>query len=274
MKNYRHKLFPYAYNILGSSEDAEDVIQDILIKYLSIEKNHIENEVGYLIKAVINQSINIKKRNQKIIANKMWLPEPITTELTDNNINREDIISYSILVLLEELTAKERAVFILKNAFEYSHKEISLIINSTIENSRKLLSRATKKIAKSKLETNKYISKSLINDYIQVIKSEDVLKLEKMLSKEISLQADGGKNIKVVREITTGKIATSELLLYVFNTYQKSLSIKISEINHQPALLFYDSNTLTNCQVFEFEGSEIKKIFSIIDPIKLRALSL
>ncbi|WP_411030152.1 sigma factor-like helix-turn-helix DNA-binding protein [Spongiimicrobium sp. 3-5] len=274
MKNYHNKLFPYAYNILGSSEDAKDAIQDVLMKYLSIEKGHIKNETGYLIKAVTNQSINIKKRNQKIIANRMWLPEPISTEIADSNINGEEIISYSMLVLLEKLTAKERAVFILKNAFEYSHEEISLVIDSTIENSRKLLSRATKKISNSSIDTNQNTPTSFIKNYVHAIQNGDVSKLEKMLSEEISLHADGGKNIKVVRELTVGKAATLDLLFFVFKTHQKSLSVKISKINHQPALLFYKAKILINCQVFELEGNKIKNIFSIIDPNKLKSLSL
>ncbi len=64
MKNYHDKLFPYAYNILGSSEDAKDAIQDILIKYLAIDKKNIENEIGYLIRSVINHSINLKKEKK------------------------------------------------------------------------------------------------------------------------------------------------------------------------------------------------------------------
>ena len=91
MKNYHDILFPYAYNILGSSEDAKDVIQDILIKYLSIDNDHIENEIGYLTKSVINQSINVKKKKKAISTDSIWLPEPISTERADKNINTEEM---------------------------------------------------------------------------------------------------------------------------------------------------------------------------------------
>jgi len=153
LKNYQNKLFPYAYNITGSSEDAKDAIQDVLIKHFSSKNKNIENETGYLIRAVVNQSINIKKRRDKINLDKIWLPEPISTEKADDNINREEIISYSILVLLEKLTPKERAVFILKKAFDYSHKDIAETVDLTTENSRKLLNRAKTKLALSRIET-------------------------------------------------------------------------------------------------------------------------
>lgn len=277
MKNYQKVLFPYAYNILGSVEDAKDAVQDVLTKHVSVEKKHFENELGYLIKSVINQSINIKNRKNKITSYKIWLPEPISTEKTDDNISREEIISYSMLVLLENLTPKERAVYILKIAFNYSHKDIADVISLTIENSRKLLSRAKVKLSNHTMEStvrHTSDSSSYMNNYIQTIKNGDVGRLEKMLSEDILLYADGGENIKVVRELTIGKKAVLDLLFYVFNTHQKSLSAKTTEINHQPALFFYKGNTLINCQVFDLEGNKARRIFSVIDPNKIKSLSL
>ncbi|NMH86444.1 sigma-70 family RNA polymerase sigma factor [Flavivirga algicola] len=277
MKNFQNTLFPYAYNILGSIDDAKDAIQDVLIKYLSTKKHHIKNEMGYLIKSVINQSINIKKRNNKTTVNSIWLPEPLSTEKTDDNIDRDEIISYSMLVLLEKLTPQERAVFILKEAFDYSHKDIAETIGLTVENSRKLLSRGKTKLVNYKATSysnDLFPSASYMENYIQTIKNGDVKRLEAMLSKDISLHADGGENIKVVRELTTGKSASLKLLFYVFKTYLELLSIKTTQINHQPALLFYNEDTLINCQVFDFENHKIKSIFSIVDPNKLKSLSL
>jgi RNA polymerase sigma-70 factor (ECF subfamily) len=276
LKNYHDILFPFAYNILGSSEDAKDTIQDILIKYLIIDKKHIENEIGYLIKSVINQSINVKKKKNKTTNNNVWLPEPISTENTDDIIHKSEILSYSILTLLEKLTAKERAVFILKEAFEYSHKEIAQTIGFTIENSRKLLSRAKTKLNTSKTKNNNSQKNEIqkLKQYIETIQNGDITALEKLLSKEIQLAADGGKDIKVVRELTTGITSTSKLLLYVYRAFLTGLNTKITFVNHQPAILFYLKNVLTNCQIFEIEKNEIKNIYSIVDPNKLKSISL
>ncbi|RKR07866.1 RNA polymerase ECF family sigma subunit [Maribacter vaceletii] len=276
MKNYSDILFPYAYNILGSSEDAKDTIQDILMKYLLIDKKHIENEIGYLIKSVINQSINVKKKKDKTTTNTIWLPEPISTENADDKINNEEILSYSMLTLLEKLTPKERAVFILKEAFDYSHKEIAETIDFTIENSRKILSRAKIKLNNYKTINNK-IQKNetiLLKPYIEAIQNGDITTIEKLLSKDILLAADGGKNIKVVKEQTTGITNTSKLLLYVYRAFLTGLKTKFSYINHQPAILFYKNGVLYNCQVFEFKNTKINGIYSIVDPDKLKSLSI
>lgn len=275
--NYQKKLFPYAYNILGSADDAKDAIQDVITKYISTSKHGIENEIGYLIKAVINQSINIKKRNQKVNKNTMWLPEPIATEKTDTEIQRSEIISYSILVLLENLKPKERAVFILKEAFDYSHQEIADTLSFSIENSRKLLSRAKKSL--DGIDINSYSSSSVVStdflqNYIGIIKEGNVNALEKILSEDILVKTDGGGKIAIVNELVVGIKETIDLMLHVFNTYQKSLVIISSRVNHhQPALFFYDNDKLVNCQVFELEKdySKIRSIYSIVDPTKLKS---
>jgi RNA polymerase sigma-70 factor (ECF subfamily) len=272
LDDYQQKLFPYAYNILGSSEDAKDVVQDIIVKHITVETTNIENPFAYMVKAVINRSINLKKRKQKIRENETWLPEPVSTEKADTNINRDEIISYSLLVMLEKLSPRERAVFMLKEGFDYSHKEIAAFIDSSIENSRKILSRA-----KARLEKEREIPKqtesvnilTYLGDYIQVIKTGDISGLEQLLSKDILLMADGGEKVNVVKELTIGKEATLDLLFYVFKTYLKHLRVRMLEINHQAALLFYKKEKLISCQIFELEDGLIQRIFVVVDPDKL-----
>lgn len=272
--NYQSTLFPYAYNILGSADDAKDAIQDVITKYISTSKQGIENEIGYLIKGVINQSINIKKRNQKVNKNTMWLPEPIATEKADTEIQRAEIISYSMLVLLENLKPKERAVFILKEAFDYSHQEIADALSFSIENSRKLLSRAKKSLdgVDINLHTSSSVKTDFLQNYIDIIKEGNVNALEKILSEDILVKTDGGGKVAIVSELVVGIKATINLMLHVYNTYQKSFVIVSSKVNHQPALLFYNNEKLVNCQIFELEKdySKIKSIYSIVDPIKLK----
>lgn len=278
MENYQDKLFPFAYNIVGSVEDAKDIVQDVIIKHYASDVSGIDNEMGYLVKSVINHAINTKKRNQKIVADRLWLPEPMATDRSDADINREEIISYSILVMLEKLSARERAVFILKEAFDYSHSEIGNVLDITTQNARKLLSRSKKKMLAEEYQgtpSNHIQPPTYLKKYIKAIKNGDVKSLEKMLSEEITLTADGGGQIKVVRELTEGRKLSLKILFYVFQTYQELQTIKMVEVNHQPALLFYDDETLTNCQVFELDENQsmVKKIYSVLDPDKLKFLS-
>ena len=276
MKDYQDTLFPYAYNILGSVEDAKDAIQEILIRYHAKQKDHIENDMGYLVKAVINESINIKKKRQRRYSDSIWLPEPVATEVSDGSVDSSEIISYSLLVLLEKLSTRERAVFILKEAFDYAHKEIAEVLGLTVENSRKLLSRAKTKLGNSTDTVPRnasMVSKEYMGKYINSIRNGDIKTLEKMLSTEITLMADGGEEIKVVRELTQGIKNVLKLLFFVFKTYQKEQTIEVSQINHQPALLFFENGVLVNCQVFQIEENRIVQIHTQLDSNKLKPLT-
>lgn len=276
LNNYQSKLFPYAYNILGDSDDAHDAIQDVVLKYTSLNKEVLDNELNYLIKGVINQSINIKKRNKKNVGDTVWLPEPIATEKADANIKKSEIISYSMLVLLEYLNPKERAVFILKEAFDYAHEEIADTLSISVESSRKLLSRAKNelKLKSTNFDMVKrpFAASSVLQRYIQIIKDGDVKALEKVLANDIDVRTDGGGKIKIVSPFTAGFDAVAQLMMYVFENYQKTAFIKFTEVNHQPAFLFMHNGEVVNCQVFELDANQaqISHIYSIVDPDKLK----
>jgi len=113
----------------------------------------------------------------------------------------------------------------------------------------------------------------MLEQYINAIQTGDTRHLEKMLSKDISVMVDGG-NISIVAERLTGVDDTIKLMTYVYREYQQNAEIKITTINHQPALLFYHNGIVTNCQVFatRAETGTITGIYSIVDPNKLKNL--
>lgn len=276
LKDYQKMLFPYAYNILASAEDARDAVQDVMTSFLSTDTAGVENVKGYLVRSVINQSINLKKRRRSISPDQVWLPEPVATERTDDNLHRTDTISYSMLVLLERLNARERAVFILKEAYDYSHQDIAGILSCSVDNSRQLLSRAKSKLGNISKPYDRYPSKKqhdYFTRYIQAIRSSNVQELESLLAKEVTMETDGGR-LKIVSAFTKGIGPVAGLLDYVFRQYQKDYTVSLAEVGQQPALLFRDGNKLTNCMVFDVDREGlIRRIYSVVDPEKLHSIS-
>lgn len=278
MKDYQHLLFPYAYNILGTAEDAKDAIQDVLYKFLAAGKEGIEDPKNYLIRSVINQSINIKNKRKKLQLGDMWLPEPVDTEEADTNINLSEIVSYSLLILLEQLNAKERAVFILKEAFAYSHEEIADTLAVTVDHSRKLLSRAKQKIDQVQTPVTapkkEAVTPAVLEKFMHAIRGRDTKTLENLLAEDIAFYADGGSTIKVFAKTCTGVQEVADLLIFVYHKYDTGLTVTTGEINHQPALLFYHGNELKICQVFgiEPESNKIFQVSNVLDPEKLKSI--
>lgn len=272
-------LFPYAYNILGTAEDAKDAIQDVLYNFLAAGKEGMNDPKNYLIRSVINQSINIKNKRKKLQLGDMWLPEPVDTEGADTNINLSEIVSYSLLILLEQLNARERAVFILKEAFAYAHEEIAETLSITVEHSRKLLSRAKQKIdtvhAPVSAPAKEGITPAILEKFMHAIRSRDTKSLEDLLTEDIAFYADGGSAIKVFAKKCTGIQEVADLLIFVFHKYDTGLTFTLSEINHQPALLLYNGDKLIGCQVFgiDVESNKIFQISNMLDPEKLKLIN-
>lgn len=276
MEDIRKLLITYAYNILGSFEDAKDIVQDAYVKIADVNFDHIENKKSYLIRTVINLSINLKNRQKKLVKQYPgdWLPEPVATEGADTRIIRKEILSYSLMVLLEKLDAKQRAVFILKEAFDYDHKEIAEVLNITEENSRKIFSRAKLELKNDDAVDSASISPDYLDQYIDVIYKADTKRLERLLQNDITTISDGGGKATAAIQPVSGK---PQVVKFMIGVYQKFYSgddtrIEKSIVNHQPALLYYVNNKLSNCQVFEIKNGYITRIYFIRNPDKLQSL--
>jgi len=274
MEALRRLLTTYAYNITGSYEDAKDIVQDAYLNFMHVEEA-IENKKAYLIRTVINLSINFKNRQKKLLFDYpgVWLPEPVATEHADAAINSRETLSYSLMVLLEKLNPKQRAVFILKEAFNYEHEEIAEVLGMSIENSRKILSRAKAQLRSGDMITSNKISPAYVDNFINVIHNTDMEALEKLLNEDIVLVSDGGGKVPASLKPVEGRVHVMKFLLGVYNKFYRNQKIEKAFINHQPALLYFIDGALTNCQVFSLNNGKIENIYFIRNPDKLRLLA-
>lgn len=272
MNEWRPLLTTYAYNITGSLEEARDIVQDAFLKFIPIDSDRIEDKKNYLIRTVINLAINAKKRQQKMVGEYPgpWLPEPVATERADAGIMQEEVLSYSLLVLLEKLNVKQRAVFILKEAFDYEHEEIAAVLDISADNSRKLLSRAKEQLQQGEKITKTPVQPDFINRYLSVIQRGDARQLEQFLHDEITLISDGGgKAIAATRELL-GMHAVTTFLQGVYNKTYHLLRAEIQEINHEPAVLYYQGDQLVTCMILSIEAGQIQHFYLMRNPDKLR----
>ncbi len=235
LKEYTKMLFPHAFKILRIHQDAEDAVQDSLSNYFSNERGGIENIKGYLVKSVINQSINIKNKRKRVSYADVWPAEPVTSEEADNNINLSEIASYSLRILMEKLNPRERAVFILKEAFGYSHQEIADLISGSIELSRQLLTRGKNKLSsaghKSKKTIRDVVPESSLNNYVQAIRDRDAAIMEHLLLSDIAFSDNDNRKVEKKRRPCYGEI--SELLFFVYQKFLITYKIYATKISHQ-----------------------------------------
>lgn len=278
MELIRPLLTTYAYNILGSYESAQDIVQDAYLKFNSRDNSHVEDVKAYLVRTVINLSINLKNKQKREVKNYtgQWLPEPVAAEEADAAIKSKELLSYSLMVLLEKLNTKQRAVFILKEAFDYPHEEIAEVLNMTVDNARKTFSRAKEQLAKSKKIDKEITNKApadYIKKYMDVIRTGDVKKLEQLLHDDVVVISDGGGKVAAFMNPITGKPDVSALLLGLYKKFYSTITLKAGMVNHDPALFYYEGDKLVNCQVFALDANgNIEGIYFVRNPDKLQQL--
>ncbi|MBD8487151.1 sigma-70 family RNA polymerase sigma factor [Echinicola sp. CAU 1574] len=273
MEIYRPLLFTYAYNILGSVEEAEDLVQDVFFKYLKLDQSTIKNEKSYLSRMVINGAINLKKssKSQKESYPGLWLPEPIDTE--NSEYEKKEILTYSLMILMEKLDPKQRAVFVLREAFDYSHEEISSTLEISQELSRQLLSRAKKNL-KNETNQKELANNSLIvQNYIDAIHEGNIGSLEKLLKEDILVSSDGGGKASASRKTIIGLTDSIAMFMGLYKKFYKEAHLEFRQVNHQPAIFYYSPDgSLNNCQVFAVDKGQISHVYFIRNPDKLKNL--
>jgi RNA polymerase sigma factor (sigma-70 family) len=274
MDSLQQLLTSYAYTILGSVEEAKDVAQDVLLERFKRNGDAIENEKAYLTRAAINRAINRKNRQKKVRSGYpgVWLPEPVATERADHDLHQKDILAYSLMVLLEKLDARQRAVFILKEAFDYEHEEIAQVLNISVENSRKILSRARKELKTESLKSVVKTPADYLDRYIDTIRSGDTARLEQLLSHDVVLVSDGGGKAAAALHPLVGRETALLFLSGIYKKFYRNRTIEKAVVNHQPALLFYEEGRLTTCHVLELEDGKIKRAYFLRNPDKLVSL--
>lgn len=275
-EHYRVKLFPFAYNVLGDTQEAEDVVQEILNDHFLFPDPGIVNPDAYLVRSVINRSINAKKKLKirREHYNGHWLPGPVKTEESIyGDVDKGRILDYSLLVLLERLTAKERAVFILKESFAYSHSEIGEMLNFTEENSRQLYRRGRRRLGELKPEPKTAPDYDSVKRLTDAILERDLEKVKSLLAKDVESVSDGGYHARCVQNIISGRHDVGRLILALYGKYYRpGTEVSYTRVNHSPAILFTSQGQIYRCIIFRVSGGLIDAVYIMVNPGKLHSL--
>lgn len=271
MEELRSSLTLYAYNIIGSYEESKDIVQDVFLKFTQLDQDKIEDKKSYLIRMVVNLAIDRKRKQKKHRSEYpgQWLPEPFATEDPENSVYRKEILTYSMMVLLEKLDSKQRAVFILKEAFDYDHEEISRVLGITVENSRKILSRAKSDLQSPASQVPEKKLRQSLQRYLTVIADGDMTELEQLLTRDITVISDGGGKATAFTQPIHGTKPVSALLSGLYKKMFSKIRMEEGWINHQPALFYYLEDKVITCMIFSLRQDRIDHIFFIRNPDKL-----
>ncbi|GAB3745052.1 RNA polymerase sigma factor SigJ [Amycolatopsis oliviviridis] len=278
----RPVMFGLAYRLLGSAAEAEDAVQDAYLKWAGAERESIGSPRAWLAKVVTNLCLNrlTSARVQRERYVGPWLPEPV---LTSDDVlgpletaEQRESVSLAMLVLLEQLGPVERAVFVLKEAFAYSHREIGAILDISEVNSRQLHSRARRALDRSderRVSNPSLIEvEKLVESFLSAARNGDLPALESLLTAEVTAWSDGGGKVTAARRPVHGAARVARLYAGMFASVAP-VSITIGEVNGGPAVIATAGDALFGILGFEVVDGRIAGLRAVANPDKLAYLS-
>ena len=270
-------IFSVAYNMTGDYETARDVVQDINLKFLEKPiSDKISDRRNYVIRTTINHCLNLKKKEQRLQYIGTWLPEPIVVgeerALQQYNFEQSNLLCYELAFLVEQLSPTERAVFVLREAFDFQHKEIAEAINISVDNSRQLYKRAKEKVSNLK---HKAVSDSasleVAKQFVDHISKGNISGLIAVFNDDISIIGDGGGKAPAITKPLFGKEQVAQFFFKLMSNQNYSPVFSFTQILSQPAVIIHLNGEIVCVQVLSLHDNKISQIFAVLNPDKLIA---
>ncbi|OBB66314.1 RNA polymerase sigma-70 factor [Mycobacterium sp. 852014-50255_SCH5639931] len=282
-ESQRPRLFWLAYRLLGSASEAEDAVQDAYLRLHTADAEAIESLPAWLTTAVTNLCLNrlTSARARREVYPGPWLPEPVLTDdralgPLDTAEQRESI-SIALLSLMERLSPTERAAFVLREAFAYSHSEIAEILQTSEPNARQLYRRARQRLGepRPRFQPDRTQWRRLVDRFFSAARAGDVAGLVEILTDNVTSTADGGGKVAAARRPISGRDRVASYVARAFgrNIPRLGLRLDVAEVNGEPAILAFDGETLTGVLSFEIVGDQIAALRAMGNPDKLRFLA-
>src|SRR5436853_4745139 len=283
-ESYRSYLFAIAYRMLGSAMDAEDMVQETYLRYSATPKDSITSLKAFLttiITRLCMDQLHLARRKRDVYLGP-WLPEPLITPEAlkavslEEHVDREESISMAFLLLLEQLQPVERAVFLLREVFEYDYAEIASFLGKSEVACRQWFSRAKKHLAdhRPRFSAPPEKQRQMLIRFQQALQSGEMTALMNMLAEDVTFWADGGGKVKgVATQQLSGRDVVVPFILGNSPIFRSTLPadsrVELAEVNGQPALITRSGNQALAVLTIDVEGQHIQAIRFVANPDKL-----
>jgi RNA polymerase sigma-70 factor, ECF subfamily len=275
-QSYRPLLFSIAYRMTGSASEAEDIVQDSYLRYRAAG-DQIRSTKSYLSTIVTRLCLDHLKsaRAQREQYIGPWLPEPLLTDDTDmagfQKVEQRESIATAFLVLLEALNPQERAVFLLREVFEYEYAEIAEALGQSAANCRQIFHRAQQRLAdrRPRFEPAPQTHRRLVERFLHACQHGDIATLTEVLAQDVASWSDGGGKVSAARQPVFGRQNVVRLVLGLMSKAPADLRMEIAVINGTPGLLLFSGAMLWYVATFAIANEQIQALHAVLNPDKL-----
>jgi RNA polymerase sigma-70 factor (ECF subfamily) len=277
---HRGLLFSIAYRMLGSRADAEDLLQETFLRWQRASDTAIRDPRAFLVTVItrlcINQLQSARVRREQYFG--QWLPEPLFTQPAAESPAMAGIdgsLSMAFLMLLERLTPIERAVFLLREVFEYEYSEVAAMLVRSEANCRQILKRAKQHVAEERprFDTSPQEHERLLQKFLEATGRGDMQGLLALLSKDVVLYTDGGGKATAVPNPIYGPDHVARFFLAAPQKFMpKDIVRRFTEINGLPGIAVYHQGRVFGVLSLDVVDGQIRNIYIVRNPDKLERL--
>ena len=275
--NLRPRLFGIAYRVVGNAAEAEDIVQDVWLRWQSTNRKVVENPPAFLATTTTRLCINLAQsahtRHETYVGT--WLPEPVDTSSDPGlGAERSEALKLAVLLLLEKLSPTERAAYVLREAFDYSYDQIAAILQMEEANVRQLVSRARKHIADGRRKSvSSNEQRRLLEAFVTAAQKGDMAALEGLLAEDVVSYADGGGLVRAAGVPVSGRERVKTFVEAVSTYFWKGVSVAFVEVNGQAAVLVSRGGVPATLGTIDASAQGIDQIMWFLRPSKLTAVA-
>lgn len=275
----RPRLLSLAYRLLGSWAEAEDVVQESHLAWLERGDGEVQSPQAFLERVVTNRCLDVLKsaRAKRETYVGPWLPEPmLSTELHAPAARDLEGVSLAFLALLERLSPLERAVYVLAEAFDYSHEEIATALGREPAAVRQLLHRAREhvKAGRPRFAPDVQAHQAMLNSFFGAVLEGDVAKVERLLVADASIRTDGGGRVRAAINVVHGANRVARFCIGVSRKQPPGALIEFADVNGAPSLVVRENGRVTSVLQLETDGQQVFSVLLVSNPDKLAALDV
>ena len=284
LEELRPGAFAIAYRMLGSVTEAEDVVQEALVRF---DRAHgageeIASPPAFVstvtTRLAINELRSARARRELYFGE--WLPEPILTDGQDDpaqHAETADSLSLAMLVLLESLSPEQRAVLLLRDVFDYDYRAIAAIIGKSEDNARQLATRARRHLAdrRPRFRTTRKQHDELARRFFAAAEHGELAELEALLAHDVELTGDGGGKVPALARSLHGRNRVARALINWFRLADRvpDVSLQLAEVNSGPGALCLDGQRRVFAVLaLDVADGYVTSVSSIVNPDKLTHL--
>jgi RNA polymerase sigma-70 factor (TIGR02957 family) len=274
----RRRLFGIAYRMLGTVADAEDVLQEVWIRWQAADRESILEPVAFLSTITTRLSINVlqsaRARRETYVG--PWLPEPVNTE-NDPSLGAErgEALQYAILILLEKLTPTERAAYVLREALDYPYERIAEILQTTPAAARQLLSRARKHLASERrIAASRAEQRRLLEAFLAAAQKGDTRELEALFAADVTSCTDGNGTKLAARIPVIGSARVARFVAAFSSHFWAGKSVGWVEVNGRPAVTLSENGSVTTLLTLTSSPQGITRLLWVMSPEKLHHVTI